>query len=92
MQHIKQQEEINKRFDEKFGKELVELLCNENTTIASKITYNLLKSFIQSEISLAVEQEKERISEKIKIYFKGLIVIPNPQATKENLLDLINNK
>lgn len=82
MQDIKQQEEMNKRFDDKFGEGRLE----------EYYSLDDVKSFLQSEILLAVEQEKARISEKIKIYFKGLIVIPNPQATKENLLDLINNK
>lgn len=56
MQDIKQQEEMLKRFDEKFPDELI-----RDGDINQWSQNDEIKRFIQSEILLAVEQERERV-------------------------------
>ena len=64
MEDVKQQEEMNKRFDDfilMLKEKDVELLYG-----LSNFQQNNIKGFIQSEISLAVAQERERIVKLIK--------------------------
>lgn len=56
-----QQEEMSKRFDEKFG----ESFCNEHEIRPCKECGNI-KSFIQSEIDLAIANRDKEIVEMIK--------------------------
>ena len=54
-----------------------------------------IKDFISESIQQALAEERERVNNKIEEYFDGLIVVPSPQATKDNLLSSfreINNK
>lgn len=61
-QDIKQQEEMNKRFDEKFTENGG--VMPKHRDFGQTLRRDLL-SFIQSEISLAVEQEKERVLDMV---------------------------
>ncbi len=51
-----QQEDMNKRFDERFV-----VKSNAGTDLLRYTDANLIKSFIQSEIALAVAEERKRI-------------------------------
>lgn len=39
---------------------------------------------------MAIKEERQRIVERVEKYFDGLIMIPLPQATKQNIINLIN--
>lgn len=54
------------------------------------VTENKKKKFIDI-LNRALNNQKKELVEEIEKYFRGLIVIPNPQATKNNLLYLIQN-
>jgi hypothetical protein len=45
-----------------------------------------------SKFDSILEKKEKDIVEMIEEYFKGLIFIPDPQATKENLINKLNNK
>ena len=82
MEDVKQQEEMNKRFDDfilMLKEKDVELLYG-----LSNFQQNNIKGFIQSEISLAVAQERERI---VKLIIeKGLHL-----GYANDIIRLINN-
>jgi len=39
-----------------------------------------------------LQSYKEELIKEIEAYFKGLILIPDPQATKENIISVIKRK
>lgn len=45
-----------------------------------------------SKLDQAVKEREDEIVEKIEQYFEGLIAMPNPQASKENIINLIKEK
>ena len=49
------------------------------------------KAVEQSIIDQHITMERARIIEEVEKYFKGLILIPNPKATKENIINIIKN-
>lgn len=49
------------------------------------------KKTIQELIEESARRERERILEIVEIYFKGLILIPRPQDTKQSLIDKIKS-
>lgn len=48
-----------------------------------------VKDFISETIEKEVEKERESLAAKVEDYFRGLILIPDPQATLKNLLNLL---
>ena len=51
------------------------------------IAYNQARQDCLNAIPAILEAYKEELREEIEEYFKGLIFMPDPQATKESLLD-----
>lgn len=78
-------EEINKRFDERFKNHES---CNNEGCLCKR--HDRIKSFIYEEIERAVAEREQEIVEVIEKYFKGLVVIPHPELTKDKLLSLIS--
>lgn len=61
----KQQEETNKRFDEQFDRRNITFALDETQKY-------IIKSFLQSEIDLAVAEERNRIVEELEIFANEL--------------------
>ena len=90
--HDEQMTNTEKRlelFDEKFPE------IHGTNTIGTGEMRGYIKEFLTESIQQAVEEERERVDNKIEEYFDGLMVVSLPQATKDSLLDSfreINNK
>lgn len=75
-------EEFNKQFE-------LREHHNGDMVIGSKNKLDLSFPTMIDFITTLIEKQREEYVDMIEEYFKGLIVISNPQATKENLINLI---
>lgn len=62
----KQQEEMHKRFDDKFV-----VKSNAGTDLLRYTDANLIKSFLQSEVDLAVAEEKKRYQKYLLHHYEN---------------------
>lgn len=57
-----------------------------------RIDRNIAKHFISKVYDLVRLETIKEVEEVLDEYFKGLIMMPNPQATKEKIKSLINKQ
>jgi len=83
------------RFDEEFniGEENNGIVFRrKGEEFTRQIPLCSIKAFIRQEKELSRKEERARIVGVIEDYFKGLIMIPSPQLTKESLIQKINQE
>ena len=81
-----QKADWEKEFDNKFGGYF-------EPSVDSFRFYSQIKSFIRSLLAAREAEVRKEIKEEVEelfdLYFRGLLLIPEPQATKKQLLRLI---
>ena len=82
----KKQKKFLKEYRE--GKE--EKYANRDLNRQNKIREDGLLTKNELKIKIALVKQKKEIKEVIEKYFKGLVVISDPQLTKENILKAID--